>query len=125
MQVEEVLQAMETDGSSDGGEVADMGSSSAARSSAGLTAAGSPSELVALFKRRGDGWKRRFVRAMNEIALRQAGRAAAKHAAAAHEEGAEDDAVERLSICKSSRWVSWAPAVIDCTAGSCFPNLTN
>ena len=98
---------MEADGGSDCSGIAGLGGSSAVGASSGPTA-GSSSELAALFRRRGEGWQRRFVRAMNEIALRQASRAAAT-SAAAQEEGAEEDAVERLSMCKSSRWVTELP----------------
>ncbi len=58
--------------------------------------------LASLLSNRGDRWKRRFVRAMNDIALRRAAAAAAKDGVAAGEEA--EDAAERLTGVRSLRW---------------------
>jgi hypothetical protein len=88
---------MECDGKGIG---SDMGGSSAAAAAVEGRTCSTPPELAALCRCGGDSWKRRFVRAMNDIALRQASSTTAA-AFAAH----EDDTVESFSVGKSvSRW---------------------
>jgi hypothetical protein len=94
-QVHEALQAMQDDNSE-----AD-GASEASFTDDELAPAGGDDPILAsLFNKRGDRWKRRFVRAMNDIALRKAA-AAARDGVAAGE--AAEDAAERLTAVRSVR----------------------